>query len=184
MRIVLAGMEVLFGIVLVIVGTVLAFQGHMLLMIVCVLIAAYPFSRAITNSIRGGLSRTERGRRMLADADRIRWMKAHGISRKTNRRGSRLNLVGDALYARGDSNSMPAALNATCPVCDSPVSDDESVCNSCNQHVHNACSSVCYTCDNVYCNNCLARSDYRCLHCGSHMGGSYVVDQDNEFEHY
>lgn len=164
-----AGMSVLFGIALIIVGTVLAFKGHVLLMVVCVMIGVYPFARMMENLMRKLIGRTEKGRMELIQIDRDKWMKKHHMkpAPADRRRGSGMNLFGDAVFGESDG-IIPHSSNTTCPVCGEEVSDDESMCNACHRNVHDFCSRVCYYCDNVYCNDCLADNDYRCLHCGSH----------------
>lgn len=74
-------MGVSFGFVLIIVGAVLAFKGHVFLTLVCVMIGVYPISIAITHDIRNALSKSERGRRILDEADRERRRKEHHIKR-------------------------------------------------------------------------------------------------------
>lgn len=165
-------MSVLIGIACFIVAAVCAFRGYALLAVLFILIGAYPISRVIACHVNATLSKSSYGRQVLRIARHRKYMKEHGLSERPVKEWNRKARKSHAVMAGffGDDFVPTAGLNTICPVCDTEVTENESVCDSCCQHVHNSCVKICYFCNHTYCNNCLAGRGNKCLNCGSKVG--------------
>lgn len=141
-------MKVLVGIICIILAAVFAFKKNTLVALAFILIGTYFISDATNKKLKKSLSKSEYGRQVLA------------IERNRRHMKERRHML----------SSADIMNNTVCPVCDTPVSDNESTCDLCGRHVHNSCVRVCHKCNSTYCMSCMdCNNDFKCVNCGAHV---------------